>query len=383
MTDRGRARRHRRRRRTQRARRGHHPGPCRALGPRLRGGREDRRRDTDRGADAPRVPPRRLLDDHAAGARLAVLPDRGPGAHAASSSSNPTRRSPTRSTAAGRPCWSGRRGHRGRAGRRRRAAWRRLFGPLVRAADDLGRGAARARRPRAAPPARCSPGSACRRCAPRTGWPARRSAARPARALFAGVAAHSMLRLDRPLSASFGLVLGDATRTPSAGRWSAAASSAVADALAGELTALGGEIVTGHRVDVARRPCRLRAVRAPRHDARASCVAIADDDRVGRLTRQRGADEFRYGAGVFKVDWALDGPVPVDGRGSAPRGDGPPRRDARGGRGLRGRRRGGPPSRSAVRAVRAVRAVGSDARRRTARPRPGRTATSRGVRRWT
>ena len=71
----------------------------------------------------------------------------------------------------------------------------------------------------------------------------------PARGLFAGIAAHAMLRLDRPLSASFGLVL--ATYAHAVG-WPMVrgGADAVADALVAELAAVGGEVVTGrpHRV---------------------------------------------------------------------------------------------------------------------------------------
>ena len=90
----------------------------------------------------------------------------------------------------------------------------------------------------------------------RFGLPALRSATglarssfrdEPARALFAGVAAHAMLSLDRPLSASFGLVL--ATYAHAVG-WPMVrgGTAAVGDALVAELRALGGEIVTDHRV---------------------------------------------------------------------------------------------------------------------------------------
>ena len=69
----------RRRGRAERARRRHRPRPGRPLGPRLRGRGDDRRRNADRGADAARLPPRRLLDDRAADPRLAVLPLDRPG----------------------------------------------------------------------------------------------------------------------------------------------------------------------------------------------------------------------------------------------------------------------------------------------------------------
>jgi phytoene dehydrogenase-like protein len=127
----------------------------------------------------------------------------------------------------------------------------------------------------------------------------------PARALFAGVAAHAMLALDRPLSASFGLVL---VAYAHAVGWPMVRGGAVAvaDALAAELRALGGEIVTDHRVSSLD---ELPAARATLLDVTPrQAVAIAGDRLDGR-TRRR-ATRFRYGAGVFKVDWALDGPVP-------------------------------------------------------------------------
>ncbi len=87
------------------------------------------------------------------------------------------------------------------------SAWRRVFGPLARDADKLAR---ELLRPVIHPPRHPL-------ALARFGLPALRSASgfarsrfrgEPARALFAGMAAHGMVALDRPLSASFGLVLG-------------------------------------------------------------------------------------------------------------------------------------------------------------------------------
>jgi phytoene dehydrogenase-like protein len=183
-------------------------------------------------------------------------------------------------------------------------AWRRTFGPLVRSADHL---AGELLRPVLHVPRHPL-------ALARFGLPALRSAegfARsrfgddPARALFAGVAAHSMLRLDRPLTASFGLVL--ATFAHSVG-WPMVrgGSAAVADALVAELEAVGGSIVTGHRVDstAALPPRRVVLFDVTPHQL----LAIAGDALSPRT--RRNAQRFRYGSGVFKVDWALDGPVP-------------------------------------------------------------------------
>ena len=89
------------------------------------------------------------------------------------------------------------RGDRGRARRRRRTddggAWLRLFGPLARDARKLVRGAAAAGRPRPAPPAGACPVRAAGAALRRRAWPGAGSAGEAARALFAGLAAHSML----------------------------------------------------------------------------------------------------------------------------------------------------------------------------------------------
>ncbi|MDQ3128628.1 MAG: NAD(P)/FAD-dependent oxidoreductase [Chloroflexota bacterium] len=183
-------------------------------------------------------------------------------------------------------------------------AWRRLFAPLAR---DAGKLSEELLRPVAHIPRHPL-------ALARFGLPALRSAeglARgtfrgdAARALFAGLAAHSMLPLGRPLTASFGLVLGLYAHAVG---WPMirGGSSAVADALATELRALGGDIVTDHPVgNLAALPSARVVVldTTPR-----AAVAIAGT-RIPERTRRRYL-AFRYGPGVFKVDWALDGPVP-------------------------------------------------------------------------
>jgi phytoene dehydrogenase-like protein len=126
-----------------------------------------------------------------------------------------------------------------------------------------------------------------------------------ARALLAGCAAHSFVPLEWSGSASFGLVLalaGHATGWPCA----RGGSSAISGALASYFTSLGGEIVTDHRVRSLADVPDSRSVIfdiTPRQLA-----AIAGDSLPeGYLRKLR---RFRYGPGVFKVDWALDGPIP-------------------------------------------------------------------------
>jgi phytoene dehydrogenase-like protein len=127
----------------------------------------------------------------------------------------------------------------------------------------------------------------------------------PARALLAGCAAHSMLRLDEPVSGAFALLF---LASAHAVGWPIArgGSSRIADALAAELTGLGGEVITERRIDwVADLPSHGVALFdvTPRQ-----LLAIAGD-RMG-VRYARGLRGYRYGPGAFKVDLALDGPIP-------------------------------------------------------------------------
>ncbi|HEX4578954.1 MAG TPA: NAD(P)/FAD-dependent oxidoreductase [Candidatus Dormibacteraeota bacterium] len=128
---------------------------------------------------------------------------------------------------------------------------------------------------------------------------------RRARALFAGVAGHSMLSLDSPASTSMGLMLslvGHAAGWPVVRGGTANVVSALAD----RLVSLGGTIETGRRVRaLADLPgSRLRLLDLVPRDVERVCGDELPDRYRSRLRR------YRYGPGVFKVDWALDGPVP-------------------------------------------------------------------------
>jgi phytoene dehydrogenase-like protein len=126
-----------------------------------------------------------------------------------------------------------------------------------------------------------------------------------ARGLFAGIAAHSILPLEHPATAAFGLVLGVLGHVagwplPRGG------SQAIADALAGYLRTLGGEIVVGERVDSLAQLPPSRAVLCditPRQ-----LLRIAGDKLPPAYQYQLG--RYRYGSGAFKIDYALDGPIP-------------------------------------------------------------------------
>lgn len=148
----------------------------------------------------------------------------------------------------------------------------------------------------------------------RFGLPALRSAsglgrarfrAGPARALLSGLSAHSMVPLERPLTASFGLVLGV---TAHAYGWPLVRGGTrnLATAMAAELRSLGGEIVVDHPVTSM---AELPAARAILFDTSPRALSEIAGDRLPTRYRRR-LDGFRYGPGVVKVDWALDGPIP-------------------------------------------------------------------------
>lgn len=126
-----------------------------------------------------------------------------------------------------------------------------------------------------------------------------------ARALFAGLAGHSMQPLDRKPTASFGLVLG---LLGHAHGWPLVrgGSQRLADALASYLTSLGGTIETGREVasiDELPTDTTILLDVTPRQ-----LISLAGHRfRARYLSALR---RFRYGPGVFKVDYALAGPVP-------------------------------------------------------------------------
>ena len=126
-----------------------------------------------------------------------------------------------------------------------------------------------------------------------------------ARALIAGHAAHSMLRLDRPPTSAVALVL---ILTGHHVGWPVArgGSQAVADALASLARAHGAEIVTGHRVE---RVDELDDAGAVLFDLTPRQVVALAGHRLPDRYR-RALERYRYGPGVFKLDWALDGPIP-------------------------------------------------------------------------
>ena len=184
------------------------------------------------------------------------------------------------------------------------AAWRRLFAPLAARWDDLAEDVLRPmlRRPR-------HPLTLARFGLPALlpGATLARRAFRgdAARALFAGLAGHSMLPLQRAATSAIGLMLGAAAH---AGGWPSPRGGAqrLADALAGYLASLGGTVVTSWRVESLD---ELPAARAVLCDLTPRPFLAIAGDRLPEAYRQRLAG-WRYGAGAFKLDLALDGPIP-------------------------------------------------------------------------
>jgi phytoene dehydrogenase-like protein len=136
-------------------------------------------------------------------------------------------------------------------------------------------------------------------------WLAKRFRGEAARALIGGCAAHAIVPLEWSGSAAFGLTMA---LTAHAVGWPCAkgGSQSIAHALASTFLSLGGTIETGRRIRSLRDLPPSRAVIfdvTPRQLA-----AIAGDALPPRYVRK--LQRFRYGAGVFKIDWALDGPIP-------------------------------------------------------------------------
>jgi phytoene dehydrogenase-like protein len=127
----------------------------------------------------------------------------------------------------------------------------------------------------------------------------------PARALFAGSAAHSFLALEARGTAAFGIMLSVAGHAVG---WPVArgGSQRLADALVAHFRSLGGEVQTGAPVE---HLDELGAARVVILDLGPHQVARLGGDRLPAAYR-RTLERYRYGAAAFKLDWALDGPVP-------------------------------------------------------------------------
>lgn len=132
-----------------------------------------------------------------------------------------------------------------------------------------------------------------------------------AKGLFAGIAAHAVMPLERMLTSAIALMLGISGHAVG---WPMPKGGAqkITESMISYLRSLGGEIVTGHRID------RLEELPpagvylfdvAPRNLVRICGRALPAHYRKKLL-------RFRHGPAVFKLDWALDGPIPWKAEGA-------------------------------------------------------------------
>ena len=183
------------------------------------------------------------------------------------------------------------------------AAWRGLFGPVTRGFDQLAGDVLGPVLRWPAHPVRMA------RFGLRAGLSATLLAGRfetpQARALFAGSAAHVFRPLNRPATASVGVML---TAAGHAHGWPVpeGGSAAITDALASLLAELGGTVVTGHPVH---RRSDLPPARATLWDTGPETVLEVYGDALPGRTR-RGYRRYRHGPAAYKVDLAVRGGVP-------------------------------------------------------------------------
>jgi len=189
-------------------------------------------------------------------------------------------------------------------------AYRRMMTPLVRHAETLFETLLSPLRPARHP--LLMAGFGLRAIQPATMLAALAFKEERTRAMFAGLGGHSMVPLNRPGTGAFCLVLGTAAHAVG---WPLVrgGSQNLVDAMAGQLKALGGEIETDHEVESVDELTDRRAVLfdvTPRQLIRIAGKRFSPGYRK-TLAR------YKYGPGVFKVDWALDSPIPWRATGCA------------------------------------------------------------------
>ncbi|CAG5070510.1 hypothetical protein DYBT9623_03055 [Dyadobacter sp. CECT 9623] len=136
-------------------------------------------------------------------------------------------------------------------------------------------------------------------------WSVNRFKTKEARGLWAGMAAHSIQPLENVATSAFGIMLAAAAHlygwpVPKGG------SQSLANALSDYFISLGGEVRTGFLVNNLKELPESKVILmdvTPKQLARIAADELSASYR-GRL------NSYRYGSGVFKVDWALDEPIP-------------------------------------------------------------------------
>lgn len=126
-----------------------------------------------------------------------------------------------------------------------------------------------------------------------------------ARGFFAGMAAHSMLPLEQPLSAAFGLILA------AAGHWVGwpiprGGAQQITHALVSYFRSLGGEVKTNSRVASLTALPTARVILCDLTPRQVLRIAGGD---LSPSYRKK-LEHYRYGVAAFKMDWALSGPIP-------------------------------------------------------------------------
>jgi phytoene dehydrogenase-like protein len=134
---------------------------------------------------------------------------------------------------------------------------------------------------------------------------ARQFRGKKARGFFAGMAAHAIQPLTNLSTGAFGMVL---LANGHLQGWPApkGGSQAIADALSGYFISLGGEIRTNTYV---RSLNDLPPARAILLDVTPRQLLDIAGDRLSGIYKWQ-LHRYRYGMGVFKIDWALNGPIP-------------------------------------------------------------------------
>lgn len=125
------------------------------------------------------------------------------------------------------------------------------------------------------------------------------------RALFGGMACHSMMALEKPMTAAFGLmlaILGHSVGWPIPKR----GAGAITGALAEMLQERGGKIFTSARIDSLEQLPQTRAVLLDLTPRQILSVAGKELPKYYCEKLRR----YRYGCGVYKMDFALSSPAP-------------------------------------------------------------------------
>lgn len=183
------------------------------------------------------------------------------------------------------------------------AAYQRLLDPLVRDASPLIRDLLGPLRVPARPAAYARFGAVG--LLPATTLARQSFTTDQARALLLGCAAHSVLPLSKLGTSAVGLILmllGHSTGWPVV----EGGSQVIAERLVRHLRSLGGDVITGVNVTSM---AGLESVRAVLFDTTPRALSRIAGSELPVRDHVRFA-KFRYGPGAFKVDWALEGPIP-------------------------------------------------------------------------